>query len=136
MSGYRTERLKMNASNFARMVSVFTLLSTSACSSISTGIRDVVLDRLAVDTARTVEMAEKYQSKEVAQCAKFLQLATAGVKELADEPTAGIFSMAFKAALLRRMGTTFEDTFTAECGSVAARILLELGRRAPIPGVN
>lgn len=126
----------MNALVFKHAVCALVLCFASACSTISDKGGSVVLDRLSKDMARTVELAEKYQNKEVAQCAKFLQLATAGVKELSEEPTEGLFSAALKAALLRRMGTGFEDAFAAECGGVAARMLVELGRRAPIPGVN
>ena len=118
------------------LLAVVGAVAVSGCSSVSGKVGEVFLDRLSADTQRTVEIAEKYNSPEVAQCAKFLKLATAGVKELAEEPTAGLFSTALKAALLRDMGTKFEDAFASECGAVAARMLVEVGRRAPLPGIN
>ena len=138
MSGNRTHKkgTKMNMALVRNSVGVIILCLSTSCSTVSDKVGSVVLDRLSKDTARTVELAEKYQAPEIARCAKFLQMATTGVKELADEPTAGIFSSAFKATMLRRMGTAFEDAFAAECGGVAARMLVELGRRAPIPGIN
>ena len=129
-------KIKMNGSLLTNVLCVVALCSASACSTINTKVDNVVLERLAKDMARTVELAEKYNSPEVVQCAKFLQVAIADTRGLSAEPTEGLFSTIFKAAVLRRMGTHFEDAFATECGGVAARMLLELGRRAPIPGIG
>ena len=126
----------MNAPLLRGLVCASILCLASACSTVDSKVGDLVLGRLSKDLDRTVEIAEKYQSPHVLQCAQFLQLATVGVKELSNEPTEGLFSAALKAAILRRMGSEFEEAFAAKCGGVAARVLLEIGRRAPVPGLN
>lgn len=125
---------ELSAIAFFVMVCLLILGLASGCSTISSPITEKGLDILQVDIARTNELANKYNSPAVAQCTEWLGGATAGIRELADEPTSGIFSSAFKAALLRRLGTQYEELFAENCGGVAARMLVELGRRAPIPG--
>ena len=117
---------------------ILLLLATlllNSCSGITTMIGDKILVRFGADMDKTIELARKYESSSVLQCAEFLKIATDGVEELRAEKTDGfLFASAFKAALLRRLGTVFEDKFAEECGGVAAHILVELGRKAPIPG--
>lgn len=114
---------------------LFTLLLAAAlltgCAAVNK-VEEKVLDRLSQDLKRTAEMAEKYGDADVANCAKALQTATAGVEELLSEPTDGLFSAAFKAALLRHVGSEAEQIFIAQCSPMAAKMLVELGRRAPI----
>ena len=102
----------------------------SGCGTISP-IESKVISLLAADAKRTEELANKYQSPEVAQCMVWLQQALVGVEELANEATNGIISTAFKTALLRRLQSISEEQFTAECGALAARMLVELGRSFP-----
>ena len=111
------------------------LFVVSGCSSISTPIVDRAGERLVKDLERTHELAEKYAKRPIADCTAALLVTINGAKALRDEPVAGIFSATMKAALLREYIQVTEDAFIDNCGNVAARILVELGKQAPF-GVN
>ncbi len=115
-----------------KVISLVILLS--GCSSVQKDIESLIVNPLQDDLKRTEELALKYNAPNTAACSRFLLDATVGVEGLASEPTSGIFSKGLKLALLRRLGQQSEDAFVNECGPLAARMLIEMGRS--LPGVK
>lgn len=124
----------------AALLTVF--LFVSACSQVATQVKGIVTD----DLARTSELADKYGKSEVKACADFLASALnsqdsvqARLDALLAEPTAGLLSAAFKAALIAELVKSLNDPaaqaklqkdFDVACRAVAGQIMLNLARDA------
>ena len=93
------------------------------------------------DLQRTSEMAAKYGKPGVKQCVDFmlvqvgkLQQADSQLAALRDEPTAGLFSAALKAALVAEAlkaletanGPEFKAQFKQACSEVAGDVLFNV----------
>ena len=81
------------------------------------------------DLDKTIFLAEKYGKPEIAMCAKFLRTVLDKDAELVKEDTDGLISLAMKYYLLGDSDPQAEAQFKAQCGNVAAGLILE-GRKA------
>lgn len=80
------------------------------------------------DLTRVQEMAVTHGKPATEKCATYLVEAIQGREALLAEDVDGLLSLAFKAYLLKNNIQESEDSFVAECGELAARLLLEVGR--------
>ena len=117
-------------------------LVLSGCSAIG----GKVLEIAGNDLQRTSELAAKYGKPEVKQCADFLvasvgrlQVDEAALQALLAEDTAGLFSVALKAMLVKdylaslndpAKADAFKKEFDVACRAVAGQIVLNIARDA------
>jgi len=80
------------------------------------------------DLVRTKEMAETHGLPATAQCTTYLVEALEGRESLLSEDVDGLISLALKAYLLKNISQDAEAKFVKECGELAAKLLLEVGR--------
>lgn len=96
------------------------------CSAIQGKVTEVVGN----DLQRTIEIAEKHGKPEIAKCAQYLKQSIDGDAALAGENTAGLISTALKLYLLQESKPVAEEQFKAQCGNVAAGLMLQAGKSA------
>jgi len=106
---------------------LFSLFFLSSCASLTLPNR-IVNKLVTRDLVRVSEMAEKYGKPAVAQCTTYLVGALEGRQELLSEDVDGVISLAFKAYLLKEISHEDGEKFKAECGPLAAELLLQIGR--------
>jgi hypothetical protein len=112
----------------------------TGCSAVDK-IKSDVVAYTGNDIAVTKAMAEKYNKPQVAKCADFmlvqiakLQAADTNLEALRSEPTAGLFSLSLKAALIAESlkqleavnGPEFKSQFKAACSEVAGDMLFNV----------
>jgi len=119
------------------------LMLTAGCSAVS----DKVVQFVGNDLEVTSALAKKYGKPEVASCADFMitkvkeiQSGNSALEALRNEPTAGLFSAALKAALVAdalkslqaSQGPEFEKQFKSACSAVAGDILFNIMQDAAV----
>lgn len=129
-----------------RQIFVIVFLTAALVLSGCSAIGGKVLEIAGNDLQRTSELAAKYGKPEVKQCADFLvasvgrlQADEASLQALLAEDTAGLFSVALKAVLVKdylaslndpAKADAFKKDFDVACRAVAGQIVLNIARDA------
>jgi hypothetical protein len=121
-------------------------LMLSACSGLGSAggpvKQDVIAkvsDFIVKDAARGEEIATKYNAPEIATCLHFVQGAFTQSNTLMSEDTNGLLSLSVKLYLLKKQTSgnqAAEQEFKDKCGSVAAGLMLEAAKSAPMSPVG
>ena len=111
-------------------------LFISACQTLPVQLPSNIGNFIVADAKRSEAIATKYGAPEIATCMQFVETAFTQSNDLISEPTNGLLSFTTKLYLLKKQASgnaAAEQAFKDKCGAVAAGLMLEAAKSAPIP---
>ena len=120
-----------------KAIGIFFILLLGGCAQLNplSGVTGSNLqEKVGNDLTRTSEIADKYGAPEIKTCVDWLNQVAGNGNTLLNEPTAGLISFAVKAYLLKNSSASGEAAFKQNCGAMAAGIMIEAAKQAPIGG--